>query len=77
VNAGQILELVAALALIALGVWQYRKRVADDSRRGSQSGVLLLLVGAIVAMHALGLFSYRPSQAEINAGRPAPLGASS
>jgi hypothetical protein len=73
VSTADILELVAALALIALGIWQYRKRVVDGSRRGSQGGVLLLLVGAIVAMHALGLFKYRPSQSEINAGRPAPL----
>ena len=73
-TTGAILELVVAIALIAGGIWHYRRRPRGTGRRGdTQGAVLLMLVGAIVAMHALGLFSYRPSQAEINAGRPAPV----
>lgn len=68
-TTGEILELLAALALIALGIWQYRRRSAENARRGSQSGVFLLLIGALVAMHALGLFQYRPSQSEIDRAR--------
>ena len=62
----QMLELAAAIAMIAVGIWAYMKRNREGSRRGSQGGVFLLLVGAIVAMHALGLFQYRPSQSEID-----------
>jgi heme A synthase len=72
-TTGALLELVAALAIIALGIWQYRKRRPDGGRGDAQGGVLLMLVGAIVAMHALGAFDYRPSQSEIDAGRPAPV----
>jgi hypothetical protein len=69
-----VLELVAALALIAGGMWHYRRRPRGTGRRGdTQGAVLLMLVGTIVAMHALGAFSYRPSKAEIEAGRPAPV----
>ena len=73
-TTGALLELIAALALIGLGIWQYRRRPPGTGRRGdTQGAVLLMLVGVIVAMHALGAFSYRPSQAEIEAGRPAPV----
>jgi hypothetical protein len=54
----QIIELVAALALIVGGVWAYR-------RGGTQGGVILMFVGAIVAIHGLGLLEYRPSPAEL------------
>ena len=42
-----------------------RRRAADGSRRGSQGGVILLLIGALVAVHGLGLLDYRPSPAEL------------
>lgn len=64
-----ILTLLAALALIAAGVWQYRRRARENARLGSQSGVLLLAVGIIVLIVALGGLEYRPSQAEIEAAR--------
>ena len=72
-TAPAYLELAAAIAMIGAGVWLYRRRSAGE-RRGSQGAVFLLLVGAIVAMHALGAFEYRPSQAEIDrqALPPAP-----
>ena len=65
-TAARWLEPAAAALIIALGIRQYLKRNREGSRRGSQGGVFLLLVGALVAMHALGLFQYRPSQSEID-----------
>ncbi|MEO5774957.1 MAG: hypothetical protein ABIQ32_12695 [Sphingomicrobium sp.] len=49
-----MIELAAALALIAAAIILYRKRGKDDPRHGSQGAVLLLAVGAIMAIHALG-----------------------
>ena len=60
-----ILELVAALALIVGGVILYRRRGRADPNHGSQSAVLLMVVGAILAIHGLGLLDYRPSPSEI------------
>ena len=57
-TAVQIVELVAAVALIAGGIVAYR-------RGGTQGGVLVLVIGLIVAIHGLGLLEYRPSQSEI------------
>ena len=64
-TATQLLELFAGLALLVGGVYVYFRRSAGQ-KYGSQSGVFLLIVGAIVTMHALGLFKYRPSQGEID-----------
>ena len=56
----QLLELAAGIALVAGGGYVY-------FRRGdTQGGVFLLIIGALVTMHALGLFKYRPSQGEID-----------
>ena len=60
----EIIELVAAAALFALGVWQYRRRSAEGERYGSQGAVILFVIAALIAMHGLGLFEYRPSAAE-------------
>jgi len=60
-----ILELVAALALIVGGIILYRRRGREDPNHGSQSAVLLLVVGAILAIHGLGFLDYRPSPSEI------------
>lgn len=64
-----ILKLLAGLALIAAGIWQYRRRTgsgsgAPNNSYGSQSGVLLLAIGAIVLIVALGGLDYRPSPSE-------------
>ena len=61
----QIIELVVAVALIVLGVLQYRKRSADGSPYGSQSAVILFVVAALLLIHGLGLLEYRPSAAEL------------
>ena len=60
----QVIEVLVAVALFALGVWQYRRRSAEDGRYGSQGAVILFVIAAILAMHGLGLFEYRPSAAE-------------
>ena len=60
----QVIEVVAAAALFALGVWQYRRRSAEDPNHGSQGAVILFVIAALIAMHGLGLFEYRPSALE-------------
>jgi len=64
VTTTQVIEVLVAVALFALGVWQYRRRSAEDPNHGSQGAVILFVIAAIVAMHGLGLFEYRPSAAE-------------
>ena len=60
----QVIEVLVAVALFALGVWQYRRRSAEDPNHGSQGAVILFVVAALIAMHGLGLFEYRPSAME-------------
>ena len=62
----QVIEVLVAAALFALGVWQYRRRSVEDPNHGSQGAVILFVIAAIVAMHGLGLFEYRPSAMERN-----------
>ena len=60
----QILELALAAALILASIWLYRRRGRDDARQGSQGAVILLMIGAIMAIHGLGLLDYRPMGSE-------------
>ena len=60
----QIIEVAVAAALIAWAIMLYRKRGPDEQRYGSQSAVLLLIVGVIMMIHGLGLLEYRPSGGE-------------
>ena len=65
-DLSDILTLTAAVLLIAAGIWQYRRRSRDpENRYGSQSAVLLLTVGVILLVVALGGMDYRPSAAEL------------
>jgi NO-binding membrane sensor protein with MHYT domain len=66
VTTTQVIEVLVAVALFALGVWQYRRRSAEDPNHGSQGAVILFVIAAIIAMHGLGLFEYRPSAMERN-----------
>ena len=59
----RMIELAAAVLILAAGVWLYRRPKGTDSY-GSQGAVLLFVVGAIVAIHALGGLDYHPTQAE-------------
>jgi hypothetical protein len=58
----RMIELAAALAIFAAGIWLYRRRQPEGY--GSQGAVLLFVVAAIMAIHALGGLDYRPSPAE-------------
>jgi hypothetical protein len=64
VTTTQVIEVLVAVALFALGVWQYRRRSVEDPNHGSQGAVILFVIAALIAMHGLGLFEYRPSAAE-------------
>ena len=71
-----ILELVVAAALIIGGIVLYRRRGPEgQARTGSQTAVILMVIGLILAIHGSGLLEYRPSAAEIaaqDAPRPTP-----
>ena len=64
-SIGSIIELAVALLFLVAGVWLYRKPKGEDGY-GSQGAVLLLVVGTIGLIHALGLLEYRPSQSELD-----------
>ena len=62
----QIIEVAIAAALIVGAVILYRRRGAEgEAKTGSQTAVILLIIGLIVAVHGLGLMEYRPSAAEL------------
>jgi hypothetical protein len=66
-TTGETIELAVAAALIVGAVILYRRRGPEgEAKTGSQSAVILLFIGLIMAIHALGLLEYRPSQAEID-----------
>jgi hypothetical protein len=56
-SAAEMVELAAAAALLVAGILVYR-------RGGTQGGVLLLAIGAILLIHGLGLLDYRPAPSE-------------
>ncbi|HET7604438.1 MAG TPA: hypothetical protein VFK28_00020 [Sphingomicrobium sp.] len=62
-TAGRMIELAVAVVLLAAGVFFYRRRDKSDTY-GSQGAVILFVVAAILAIHALGLLNYRPSASE-------------
>ena len=61
----QIIEVVAAAAMVAGGIWLYRQRPADGDQYGSQGAVILFVIAAVLAIHGLGLLEYHPSAAEL------------
>jgi hypothetical protein len=68
-STGRMIELVAAVAILAVGVWLYRSRKTADQSYGSQGAVLLFAIAAILGVHALGALDYHPSKSEIEAAR--------
>ena len=59
-SVNQALELAFGLALVAAGVVIYRRRGAEgESRTGSQSAVILMIIGLIMLIHGSGLLEYR------------------
>jgi hypothetical protein len=66
VTTAQVIELVAAAAIAAGGVWLYRRRSAEaDAQYGSQGAVILFVIAAILMIHGLGWLEYHPSAAEL------------
>ena len=65
-TGARMIELAAAVAILAAGVWFYRRRDKGDSY-GSQGAVILFVVAAIMGVHALGGLDYHPSQGELDA----------
>ena len=62
----QTIEVAAAALMIGGGIWLQVRGRREDTQHGSQGAVILIVIGAILAIHGLGLFEYRPSQAEID-----------
>jgi hypothetical protein len=58
-----MIELAAAIVLLAVGLVLYRRRDRTDTY-GSQGAVVLFVVAAIMGIHALGGLDYHPSKAE-------------
>ena len=50
----EIVELAVAVALMVGAILLYAKRGKQDPRHGSQTAVLMLVIGAIMAIHAVG-----------------------
>ena len=63
-NAVRMVELAIAVALLAAGIWLYRRRDPASEGYGNQGAVILLVVAVIMAIHALGGLDYHPSKAE-------------
>jgi hypothetical protein len=63
-NASMI-EVAIGVALLAAGIWLYRRRTPEDGGYGSQGAVVLFVVAALLLIHGLGLLEYRPSPAEL------------
>ena len=61
----EIIELVAAVAMVVAGIYLYRRRPADGDQYGSQGAVILFVIAVILAIHGLGLLEYHPSAAEL------------
>jgi hypothetical protein len=68
-TTGRMIELAAALLVLGASIWLYRSRKTADQGYGSQGAVLLLAVGAIMAIHALGGLDYRPSPSELEVAK--------
>ncbi|MFL6727304.1 MAG: hypothetical protein ACJ8FS_12450 [Sphingomicrobium sp.] len=63
-TGGRMIELAAAVLILGAGIWLYRARKQADQGYGSQGAVILFVIAAIMAIHALGGLDYHPSKAE-------------
>jgi len=66
-TAGRAIELAAAVVLLAAGLYFYRRPRSDADKAdtyGSQGAVIMFVVAAIMAIHALGGLDYHPSAAQ-------------
>ena len=64
-----MIELAVAVLLIVGAILLYRHRGRADPQHGSQTAVLLLVVGVILLIHGTGQLEYHPSAAELEAAR--------
>jgi hypothetical protein len=62
-STGRMIELAAAVIILGAGVFFYRRGDQSDSY-GSQGAVILFVIAAIMAIHALGGLDYHPTKAE-------------
>ena len=62
----QLLEVAVAAVLIGAGVWRQVRTRRSSPNRGSQTAVILIVIGALIGIHGLGLMEYRPSQGELD-----------
>jgi hypothetical protein len=67
----RLVELVGALLILGAGIFLYRRKPAgaEAGNYGSQGAVILLVIGLIVGIHAIGGLDYHPSQSELDAAR--------
>ena len=65
-TAGRMIELAAAVLILAAGVWLYRRNRPADGGYGSQGAVILFVIAVIMGIHALGGLDYHPSQSELD-----------
>jgi hypothetical protein len=63
-TSGRMIELAAAVLILAAGIVFYRRKPADGSSYGNQGAVILLVVAVIMGIHALGGLDYHPTQSE-------------
>jgi len=61
----RMIELAAAVVILGVGVWLYRRKAGADANYGSQGAVILFVVAAIMGIHALGGLDYHPSASEL------------
>jgi hypothetical protein len=54
------ITLGAGVVFIVAAVILYRRRGREDHDHGSQGAVIMLIIGAILAIHGLGLLEYHP-----------------
>lgn len=64
-TAIQLLEVAVAALLIGAGIWRQVRTRRTSPNRGSQTAVILIAIGALIAIHGLGLMEYRPSEGEL------------
>ena len=65
-STGALIELGAALLILAAGIWVYRRPKAEGDSYGSQGAVILFVVAVIMGIHALGGLDYHPSKGELD-----------
>ena len=51
--------LGAGIVFLVAGILLYRRRGKTEPNQGSQGAVILIVIGAIMAIHGLGLLEYR------------------